>query len=126
MDTMHGLTDGPPHTLPALALVRQWLIQTQHRLHQQERYEMSDGSDVIHYGTIDLDYEMAYLLLVGAPDGESYDWLMAYVRHTGMEPGQVEVEWLQEPKGFFEHDLDSIEKAMVRFSTGTLARRRRD
>lgn len=89
-------------TLTATGLAMEW--RDAGRLVE---YEASDGDSIVVYGTIDFDYDMAYLLRVDHDGGrKGCSWLAVrqlHVPHAG-DPTGLLVEWLTEgpPEPFFD------------------------
>lgn len=71
----------------------------EHWREQEVEWSASDGSFMYRVVVVDMDYLMAYLFHVTAPDGGSVDHLAVFVRH-GRHPVKgwnLDAEWHQHP-----------------------------
>lgn len=92
------------NTYSATDLALEWLAQG-----RPVEHTSPDGSSLMLYTTIDLDYRMAYLLRVGGTrDCPTVSWLAVYQRHAPQpyDPTGLLVEWLNEgaAEAFFDQD----------------------
>lgn len=119
-----GMTDGPPAVLSAHQLAHAWLdAPTTEQGYPPWEWRASDGSNVHHYCMVDLDYHMAHLLRVTAPDNDTVDMLAVYVRH-GRHPVKgwnLDVAWWQHPVPFFDQSREWLTKAHHWFVDWTFA-----